>query len=56
MSEIKSQQPGWPVAWGAETMNARHDGSVSDEEWTQLGSLVDDQEEWVSSFKHAFRL
>jgi len=53
----KSQQLRWPVAWGAETMmNARHDGSVSDEEWTQLGSLVDDQEEWVSSFKHAFRL
>ena len=52
-----SQQLRWPVAWGAETMmNARHDGSVSDEEWTQLGSLVDDQEEWVSSFKHAFRL
>ena len=52
-----SQQLRWPVAWGAETMmNARHDGSVSDKEWTQLGSLVDNQEEWVKSFKHAFRL
>ena len=52
-----SQQLRWPVAWGAETMmNARHDGSVSDEEWTKLGSLVDDQEEWVRSFNHAFRL
>ena len=55
--ESTSQQLRWPVAWGAETMmNARHDGSVSDEEWTHLGSLVDDQEEWVRSFKHAFRL
>ena len=47
----------WPVAWGAETMvNARHDGSVSDEEWVRIGSLVNNREEWVSSFRQAFNL
>ena len=39
--ESSSHQLRWPVAWGAETMvNARHDGSVSDEEWVEIGSLV----------------
>ena len=47
----------WPVAWGAETMvNARHDGSVSDEEWVEIGSLVNNREEWVNSFRQAFNL
>ena len=47
----------WPVAWGAETMvNARHDGSVSDEEWVEIGSLVNNREEWISSFRQAFNL
>ena len=42
--ESSSKQLRWPVAWGAETMvNARHDGSVSDEEW-------------VRSFRQAFNL
>ena len=52
-----SRQLRWPVAWGAETMvNARHDGSVSDEEWVRIGSLVNNREEWVSSFRQAFNL
>ncbi len=47
----------WPVAWGAETMvDARHDGSVSDEEWVKIGSLVNNREEWVRSFRQAFNL
>tara|TARA_B100001939_G_C16921035_1_gene609349 strand:- start:329 stop:1213 length:885 start_codon:yes stop_codon:yes gene_type:complete len=47
----------WPVAWGAKTMvNARHDGSVSDEEWFKIGSLVSNREEWMSSFRQAFKL
>lgn len=55
--ESTSQQMRWPVAWGAESMiNARQDGSISDQEWTQLGSLVDDQQEWMASFKRAFNL
>jgi NAD(P)-dependent dehydrogenase (short-subunit alcohol dehydrogenase family) len=55
--ESTSQQMRWPVAWGAESMiNARQDGSISDQEWTQLGSLVDDQQEWMTSFKRAFNL
>ena len=55
--ESSSHQLRWPVAWGAETMvNARHDGSVSDEEWVELGSLVNNREEWVRSFKQAFNL
>ena len=52
--ETPNGQLRWPVAWGAETMvNARHDGSVSDTEWTEIGSLVNDREKWVSSFKQA---
>ena len=55
--ESSSQQLRWPVAWGAETMvNARHDGSVSDEEWVKIGSLVNNREEWVRSFRQAFNL
>lgn len=55
--ETPNGQLRWPVAWGAETMvNARHDGSVSDTEWTEIGSLVNDREKWVSSFKQAFNL
>lgn len=55
--ESTSHQMRWPVAWGAESMiNARQDGSISDQEWTQLGSLVDDQQEWMASFKRAFNL
>ena len=55
--ESSSHQLRWPVAWGAETMvNARHDGSVSDEEWVELGSLVNNREEWVRSFRPAFNL
>ena len=55
--ESSSHQLRWPVAWGAETMvNARHDGSVSDEEWVKIGSLVNNREEWVRSFRQAFNL
>ena len=55
--ESSSHQLRWPVAWGAETMvNARHDGSVSDEEWVEIGSLVNNREEWISSFRQAFNL
>ena len=55
--ESSSKQLRWPVAWGAETMvNARHDGSVSDEEWVKIGSLVNNREEWVRSFRKAFNL
>ena len=55
--DSSNKQLRWPVAWGAETMiNARHDGSVSDEEWVKIGSLVNNREEWVSSFKQAFKL
>jgi len=55
--DSSNKQLRWPVAWGAETMiNARHDGSVSDEEWVKIGSLVNDREEWISSFKQAFKL
>ena len=55
--ESSSKQLRWPVAWGAETMvNARHDGSVSDEEWVEIGSLVNNREEWVKSFRQAFNL
>ena len=55
--ESSSHQLRWPVAWGAETMvNARHDGSISDEEWVELGSLVNNREEWVRSFRQAFNL
>ena len=55
--ESSSHQLRWPVAWGAETMvNARHDGSVSDEEWVKIGSLVNNREEWVNSFRQAFNL
>ena len=55
--ESSSQQLRWPVAWGAETMvNARHDGSVLDEEWVEIGSLVNNREEWVRSFRQAFNL
>ena len=55
--ESSSHQLRWPVAWGAETMvNARHDGSVSDEEWVEIGSLVNNREEWVRSFRQAFDL
>ena len=55
--ESSSHQLRWPVAWGAETMvNARHDGSVSDEEWVEIGSLVNNREEWVNSFRQAFNL
>ncbi len=55
--ESSSHQLRWPVAWGAETMvNARHDGSVSDEEWVEIGSLVNNREEWVRSFRQAFNL
>ena len=55
--ESSSHQLRWPVAWGAETMvNARHDGSVSDEEWVEIGSLVNNREEWVRSFSQAFNL
>ena len=55
--ESSSKQLRWPVAWGAETMvNARHDGSVSDEEWIKIGSLVNNREEWVRSFRKAFNL
>ena len=55
--ESSSKQLRWPVAWGAKTMvNARHDGSVSDEEWVKIGSLVNNREEWVRSFRQAFNL
>ena len=55
--ESSSKQLRWPVAWGAETMiNARHDGSISDEEWVKIGSLVNNREEWVRSFRQAFNL
>ena len=55
--ESSSHQLRWPVAWGAETMvNARHDGSVSDEEWVEIGSLVNNREEWIRSFRQAFNL
>ncbi len=55
--QSSSHQLRWPVAWGAETMvNARHDGSVSDEEWVEIGSLVNNREEWVRSFRQAFNL
>ena len=55
--ESSSKQLRWPVAWGAETMvNARHDGSVSDEEWVKIGSLVNNRDEWVRSFRQAFNL
>ncbi len=55
--ESSSKKLRWPVAWGAETMvNARHDGSVSDEEWVEIGSLVNNREEWVNSFRQAFNL
>ena len=55
--ESSSKKLRWPVAWGAETMvNARHDGSVSDEEWIKIGSLVNNREEWVRSFRQAFNL
>ena len=55
--ESSRKQLRWPVAWGAETMiNARHDGSVSDEEWVKIGSLVNNREEWVRSFRQAFNL
>ena len=55
--ESSGHQLRWPVAWGAETMvNARHDGSVSDEEWVEIGSLVNNREEWVRSFRQAFNL
>ena len=55
--ESSSKQLRWPVAWGAEAMiNARHDGSVSDEEWVKIGSLVNNREEWVRSFRQAFNL
>jgi len=55
--ESSSKQLRWPVAWGAEAMiNARHDGSVSDEEWVEIGSLVNNREEWVRSFRQAFNL
>ena len=55
--ESSSHQLRWPVAWGAETMvNARHAGSVSDEEWVEIGSLVNNREEWVNSFRQAFNL
>ena len=55
--ESSSHQLRWPVAWGAETMvNARHDGSVLDEEWVEIGSLVNNREEWVRSFRQAFNL
>ena len=55
--ESQSKQLRWPVAWGADTMvNARHDGSVPDEDWIRIGSLVNDREEWINSFKQAFKL
>ena len=55
--ESSSKQLRWPVAWGAEAMiNARRDGSVSDEEWVEIGSLVNNREEWVRSFRQAFNL
>ena len=55
--ESSSHQLRWPVAWGAKTMvYARHDGSVSDEEWVKIGSLVNNREEWVRSFRQAFNL
>ena len=55
--ESSSKQLRWPVAWGAEAMiNARHDGSVADEEWVEIGSLVNNREEWVNSFRQAFNL
>ena len=55
--ESSSKQLRWPVAWGAEAMiNARHDGSVADEEWVEIGSLVNNREEWVRSFRQAFNL
>ena len=50
--EAQRKQLRWPVAWGADTMvNARHDGSVPDEDWIRIGSLVNDREEWINSFK-----
>ena len=55
--ESQGKQLRWPVAWGADTMvNARHDGSVPDEDWIRIGSLVNDREEWINSFKQAFKL
>ena len=55
--ESQRKQLRWPVAWGADTMvNARHDGSVPDEDWIRIGSLVNDREEWIDSFKQAFKL
>mgnify|MGYP001383217439 CR=1 FL=1 len=55
--ESSNMQLRWPVAWGAETMvNARHDGSVSDEEWVKIGSLVNNREDWISAFSKAFKL
>ena len=55
--ESQRKQLRWPVAWGADTMvNARHDGSVPDEDWIRIGSLVNDREEWINSFKQAFKL
>ena len=55
--EAQRKQLRWPVAWGADTMvNARHDGSVPDEDWIRIGSLVNDREEWINSFKQAFKL
>ena len=55
--EYQRKQLRWPVAWGADTMvNARHDGSVPDEDWIRIGSLVNDREEWINCFKQAFKL
>ena len=55
--ESQRKQLRWPVAWGADTMvNARHDGSVPDEDWIRIGSLVNDREEWINSFKQAIKL
>ncbi len=55
--ETPNGQLRWPVAWGAKSMvNARHDGSVSDEDWVEIGSLVSSRQEWLSAFKQAFNL
>ncbi len=47
----------WPVAWGAaELHDARLGGRVTDHDWAELGTLVDQPAEWRRRFGELFGL